>query len=86
MLNALKGISLTTASPLTNISKEYAKAIPYLTISEAVELKGKLELVSKERNEKIGELERDNINLRRELDGTKEQLKILTEMLSKKQT
>ncbi|MBI4258626.1 MAG: site-specific integrase, partial [Thaumarchaeota archaeon] len=60
------------------LAKEYVKAIPYLTISEAVELKGRLEIASKERNEKIGELERENISLRRELEGIKEQLKLQT--------
>jgi integrase len=66
------------------LAEEYTKAIPYLTISEAVELRGKLDVVVKERNEKIGELERENIVLRRELDGIKDQLKLLTEMISKK--
>lgn len=66
------------------LAKEYAKGIPYLTLSETVELRGKLAASSRERNEKIGELERDNLALRRELDGIKEQLKLLTEMLTKK--
>ena len=66
------------------LAKEYVKAIPYLTVSEAVELKEKLGVIVKERNGKIGELERENINLRIELESIKEQLKLLTKMISKK--
>jgi len=65
------------------LSKEYIKTIPYLTISETVELMGKLQEVIKERNEKIGELERENISLRRELEGIKEHRRIISSPTSR---
>ena len=66
------------------LAKEYVKALPYLTISETVELKGKLESVVKERDTKIGQLERENITIRQELDYIKEQLKIINKKEEKK--
>jgi integrase len=66
------------------LANEYLKAIPYLTVSEASELKGKLEVSVKEKNEKIGELEKENIALRREVQEIKEQVKLLGEMMAKR--
>jgi hypothetical protein len=43
--------------------EEYLKAVPYLTISEATELKDKLEQQITVSDRKVGELERDNIVL-----------------------
>jgi integrase len=66
------------------LASEYVKAVPYLTVSEAFELKGKLDVSVKEKNEKIGELERENLALRREVQEIKEQVKLLGEMIAKR--
>jgi integrase len=66
------------------LAGEYVKAVPYLTVSETFELKGKLEVSNKEKNEKIGELERDNLALRKEVQEIKEQVKLLGELVTKK--
>ena len=42
---------------------EYVKAIPYLTISEIVELKDKLKQQVTISDKKVGEIERDNVSL-----------------------
>ncbi len=66
------------------LASEYAKAIPYLTASETFELKGRLEVSNKEKNEKIGELERENLALRKEVQEIKEQVKLLGQMMTKR--
>ncbi|MGH2612768.1 MAG: hypothetical protein ACRDFB_06925 [Rhabdochlamydiaceae bacterium] len=48
--------------------EEYLKGIPYLTISEATDLKNKLELQITVSDKKVGELERYNILLQDRLD------------------
>lgn len=48
--------------------EEYLKAAPYLTISEATDLKNKLEQQITVSDKKVGELERDNVNLQDRLD------------------
>ncbi|MDA4127325.1 MAG: site-specific integrase [Thaumarchaeota archaeon] len=47
---------------------EYQKAIPYLTVSEAVELKNQLEQKIVVSDKKVGELERDNVALQDRLE------------------
>ncbi len=66
------------------LASEYVKAIPFLTISESAELKTKIEQSVRERDQKIGELERENMFLRQRLDILDEKLSRLTETLSKK--
>jgi len=66
------------------LASEYVKSVPYLTVSETFELKGKLEVSNKEKNEKIGELERENLTLRKEVQEIKEQVKLLGQMIAKR--
>jgi hypothetical protein len=48
---------------LDYLLSEYVKAMPYLTISETVELKDKLKQQLIINDKKVGEIERDNISL-----------------------
>ena len=49
--------------PLDYLLSEYVKTIPYLTISETVELKDKLKQQVTISDKKVGKIERDNVSL-----------------------
>jgi len=60
---------------------EYVKAIPYLTISETVELKDKLNHQIVISDKKVGEIERDNISLQDRLNKLESSYGSLKEIL-----
>jgi len=60
---------------------EYVKAIPYLTISETVELKDKLKHQIGISDKKVGEIERDNISLQDRLNKLESSYGSLKEIL-----
>ena len=60
---------------------EYVKAIPYLTISETVELKDKLKHQIVISDKKVGEIERDNISLQDRLNKLESSYGSLKEIL-----
>jgi integrase len=60
---------------------EYIKAIPYLTISETVELKDKLKQQITISDKKVGEIERDNISLQDRLNRLESSYGSLKEIL-----
>ena len=60
---------------------EYIKAIPYLTISETVELKDKLKQQIVISDKKVGEIERDNISLQDRLNNLENSYDSLKEIL-----
>ena len=60
---------------------EYVKAIPYLTISETVELKDKLKQQITISDKKVGEIERDNISLQDRLNKLESSYGSLKEIL-----
>ena len=65
------------------LASEYVKAIPFITISESVELKTKLEKSVLERNQKIGEVERENLLLTTRIDMLEVKLNKLIELAKK---
>lgn len=68
------------------LANEHVKAIPYLTISEAAELKGKLQEISAERTKRLEELERENLMLKGRLQSLEDKLERLTELLLRKKS
>ena len=60
---------------------EYIKAIPYLTISETVELKDKLKQQVTISDKKVGEIERDNVSLQDRLNKLESSYGSLKEIL-----
>jgi hypothetical protein len=62
--------------------EEYLKAVPYLTISEATELKDKLEQQITVSDKKVGELERYNIVLQDRLERLERSYGDLKEMIA----
>jgi len=60
---------------------EYTKAIPYLTISETVELKDKLKQQITISDKKVGEIERDNVSLQDRLNKLESSYGSLKEIL-----
>ena len=60
---------------------EYIKAIPYLTISETVELKDKLKQQVIISDKKVGEIERDNVSLQDRLNNLESSYGSLKEIL-----
>jgi len=60
---------------------EYTKAIPYLTISETVELKDKLKQQMVISDKKVGEIERDNVSLQDRLNKLESSYGSLKEIL-----
>ncbi|MDH3502519.1 MAG: site-specific integrase [Nitrosopumilus sp.] len=60
---------------------EYIKAIPYLTISETVELKDKLKQQMVISDKKVGEIERDNVSLQDRLNKLENSYGSLKEIL-----
>ena len=66
---------------LSYLLAEYAKAIPYLTISETVELKDRLKQQVTISDQKVGEIERDNVSLQDRLNKLESSYDSLKEIL-----
>jgi hypothetical protein len=64
--------------------EEYLKAVPYLTISEASDLKNKLEQQIETSDKKVGEIERDNILLQDRLERIEKNYSDLKQMIAHK--
>ncbi|MHB8602676.1 MAG: hypothetical protein ACYC6W_01620 [Nitrosotalea sp.] len=64
--------------------EEYLKTVPYLTISEASDLKNKLEQQIVTSDKKVGEIERDNIFLQDRLERIEKNYSDLKQMIERK--
>ncbi len=64
--------------------EEYLKTVQYLTVSEASDLKNKLEQQIVTSDKKVGEIERDNINLQDRLERIEKNYSDLKQMIERK--
>ncbi|MGI0086722.1 MAG: hypothetical protein ACREBI_02015 [Nitrosotalea sp.] len=64
--------------------EEYLKAVPYLTISEATELKDRLEHQIVTSDQKVGTLERENVILQDRVENLEQSYHALTQMVSER--